>query len=50
MTNGPRLGHLNIIADDWRALADFYTRVLGCVFVPPERDYSGPVELQAWSS
>jgi catechol 2,3-dioxygenase-like lactoylglutathione lyase family enzyme len=46
MTAGTRFGHVNIIADDWRALADFYTRVLGCVFVPPERDYSGP-DLEA---
>ncbi len=36
-----RFGHVNLIARDWRALADFYTRVFGCEFVPPERDYSG---------
>ena len=46
MTGDARFGHVNIIATDWRALADFYTRVLGCVFVPPERDYKGP-ELEA---
>ena len=34
-----RFGHVNLIARDWRALADFYTRMLGCEFVPPERDY-----------
>ncbi len=33
--------HTNIIAEDWQNLADFYTRVFGCVLVPPERDYSG---------
>ena len=33
--------HTNIIAEDWQKLADFYTRVFGCVHVPPERDYSG---------
>jgi len=38
-----RFGHVNLIARDWRRLADFYTRVLGCEFVPPERDYRGPV-------
>jgi predicted enzyme related to lactoylglutathione lyase len=38
-----RFGHVNIVATDWRALADFYQRVFGCVFVPPERDLSGPV-------
>jgi catechol 2,3-dioxygenase-like lactoylglutathione lyase family enzyme len=36
-----RFGHVNVIARDWRKLADFYTRVFGCTFVPPERDYSG---------
>ena len=38
---GIRFGHVNLIADDWRALANFYTEQFGCVFVPPERDYSG---------
>jgi catechol 2,3-dioxygenase-like lactoylglutathione lyase family enzyme len=38
-----RFGHVNLIARDWRRLADFYTRVLGCEFVPPERDYRGPI-------
>jgi glyoxylase I family protein len=38
-----RFGHVNLIARDWRRLADFYERVFGCVFVPPERDLSGPV-------
>ena len=33
--------HTNIIANDWKKLADFYTRAFGCVLVPPERDYSG---------
>jgi len=33
--------HTNIIAEDWRKLAKFYTGVFGCVLVPPERDYSG---------
>jgi len=43
-----RFGHVNLIARDWRRLADFYERVLGCTFVPPERDYRGP-ELAAGS-
>lgn len=38
-----RFGHVNIVAGDWRLLADFYERVFGCVLVPPERDLSGPV-------
>ena len=33
--------HTNIIADDWRALADFYIQVFGCKPVLPERDLSG---------
>ena len=37
-----RFGHVNVIALDWRALADFYERVLGCTPVPPERDLHGP--------
>jgi catechol 2,3-dioxygenase-like lactoylglutathione lyase family enzyme len=36
-----RFGHVNLIASDWRRLADFYTRVFGCELVPPERNYSG---------
>ena len=38
-----RFGHVNLVARDWRRLADFYTRVLGCTVVPPERDLSGPI-------
>lgn len=34
--------HLNIVASDWRKLADFYVKALGCELVPPERDLSGP--------
>ena len=33
--------HTNLIARDWRKLADFYVSVFGCEPVPPERDYSG---------
>ena len=33
--------HTNLIADDWRSLADFYQKVFGCVPVPPERDLQG---------
>ena len=36
-----RFGHVNLIARDWRRLAAFYGRVLGCTLVPPERDYRG---------
>jgi len=38
-----RFGHVNLVARDWRMLSAFYQRVLGCVPVPPERDYQGPL-------
>lgn len=37
-----RFGHVNVIALDWRRLADFYGRVFGMEIVPPLRDYRGP--------
>ncbi|MBT2520160.1 VOC family protein [Arthrobacter sp. ISL-28] len=40
--HGARFGHVNVIAADWRRLADFYQRVFGCEVVPPERDQGGP--------
>lgn len=33
--------HTNLIARDWRRLADFYQRLFGCVPVPPERNFQG---------
>ena len=33
--------HTNLIADDWRALSDFYQQLFGCVPVLPERDFRG---------
>jgi glyoxylase I family protein len=36
-----RYRHTCIIARDWRALANFYETVFGCVRVPPERDLTG---------
>ena len=39
--SGVRFGHVNVIAEDWRSLADFYTRLFGCELVPPERNYEG---------
>jgi catechol 2,3-dioxygenase-like lactoylglutathione lyase family enzyme len=48
MIDGARYVHTNLIARDWRRLATFYTDVFGCVLVPPERNYSGPV-LEAGS-
>jgi len=42
MIEGARYVHTNLIARDWRRLAEFYQSVLGCVPVPPERNLSGP--------
>jgi len=36
-----RFTHINIVSTDWRRLASFYEKVLGCVPVYPERDLSG---------
>jgi len=41
MSLAAKYGHTNIVAEDWRALANFYERVFGCVPVPPERDFQG---------
>ena len=41
MIHGARYVHTNLVARDWRSLADFYRSVLGCVIVPPERDLAG---------
>jgi predicted enzyme related to lactoylglutathione lyase len=38
--------HTNLIAKDWRTLANFYQQVFDCVPVLPERDYRGE-ELEA---
>ena len=41
MVPGARYVHTNLVARDWRRLADFYTHVFGCQPVPPERDLAG---------
>jgi predicted enzyme related to lactoylglutathione lyase len=41
MAVGARFAHVNLIARDWRRLADFYSRVFGWEPVPPERHLSG---------
>ncbi len=33
--------HTNIVAENWRMLADFYHELFGCTPVPPERDFTG---------
>lgn len=37
-----RFTHVNIIAADWDALAQFYERIFGCVRIPPESRISEP--------
>jgi lactoylglutathione lyase len=37
-----RYVHTNLIAHDWKLLADFYINALGCRPKPPERDLKGP--------
>jgi len=39
LIEGARFGHVNVTGADWRRLAAFYTALLGCELVPPERDY-----------
>ncbi|MEN6299581.1 MAG: VOC family protein [Anaerolineaceae bacterium] len=36
-----KYSHTNLVAADWRFLADFYVKVFGCTPVPPERDFQG---------
>lgn len=38
-----RYAHTNLIADDWRKIADFYIEVFDCVPVSSERDHHGPL-------
>ena len=33
--------HTNIVAKNWRKLADFYISVFGCKIIPPIRHYTG---------
>ena len=48
MSINARYVHTNLIARDWRSLADFYQRVFGCTIVLPERDFQGEL-LEAGS-
>lgn len=41
MIDGIKYVHTNIIAKDWRSLADFYIKVFNCKPRYPERDLSG---------
>lgn len=33
--------HTNIVAEDWKALSEFYVQVFDCIVLPPERNLSG---------
>ncbi len=35
--------HTSIIAKNWRALANFYQQLFGCIPVPPGRDFQGEI-------
>jgi catechol 2,3-dioxygenase-like lactoylglutathione lyase family enzyme len=37
-----RYAHTNLIAKDWKRLAEFYERLFDCVPVSSERDHHGP--------
>jgi catechol 2,3-dioxygenase-like lactoylglutathione lyase family enzyme len=41
LATGARFAHTNLIAHDWKKLADFYQRVFGCVPLLPERNQTG---------
>ncbi|MDF2615291.1 MAG: glyoxalase [Clostridia bacterium] len=41
MENNIKYVHTNLIAKDWKKLADFYINVFKCKPVPPERNLSG---------
>ena len=36
-----RYAHTNVVARDWKTLADFYIGVFDCVVKPPRRELSG---------
>lgn len=36
-----KFSHVNLIARDWRSLADFYIAVFGCIEKPPVRNLTG---------
>ena len=41
MTNEIKYVHTNLIAKDWKKLAQFYIDVFDCVSVYPEKNLSG---------
>jgi predicted enzyme related to lactoylglutathione lyase len=41
MTVNARFVHTNLIAQDWKRLAEFYEQVFDCQPIPPERELAG---------
>lgn len=41
MNNQVKFAHTNIIANDWRKLADFYVKVFKCENIFPEKKLEG---------
>ena len=41
MAINAKYAHTNLVARDWKKLAEFYEQVFGCERVPPERQISG---------
>jgi predicted enzyme related to lactoylglutathione lyase len=41
MASDIKFVHTNLVARDWKALAQFYIRALGCKRKPPERNLKG---------
>jgi predicted enzyme related to lactoylglutathione lyase len=41
MTVNARYVHTNLVAQDWKRLAQFYEQIFGCTPVPPERELAG---------
>ncbi len=41
MENNIKYVHTNLIAKDWKKLADFYIQIFNCKPIPPEMDLSG---------
>ena len=39
---GVKYVHTNVVARDWKKLAQFYVKALGCKRKPPERNLKGP--------
>ncbi|HUI31882.1 MAG TPA: VOC family protein [Candidatus Acidoferrales bacterium] len=44
-----RYVHTNLVARDWKSLAQFYIDVFGCTLKPPERDLKGKWLVDATS-